>query len=161
MPSKDYDTNADLPPNTCPLIDRLLEKNREWFIAGWQAAKSVPVVGEPVAKIRKNTTGQVHIVAPDGNAFDMSKHIGSTLYTEPTMARAITESEISRLRKDAALGQRIRAEYNGMKTSTSERFLEALGVELDEDAAWAGIELDALLGIDTPITQPEDTYNVK
>lgn len=66
-------------------------------------------------------------------------------------AESVPDSELERLLNDAALGQHIRAKYNGMKTSTSERFLEALGVELDEDAAWASYTLETLLGIDAAI----------
>ena len=68
-------------------------------------------------------------------------------------AKSVPDAELERLRKDAALGQHIRAEYNSMKTSTSERFLEALGVELDEYAGWEGVTLETLLGIDAAIVR--------
>ena len=36
---------------------------------------------EPVAKVAKNTSGQITIQKPDGSYFDISKHIGVMLYT--------------------------------------------------------------------------------
>ena len=38
---------------------------------------------EPVAKIVKNKGGQITIQKPDSSYFDISKHIGDTLYTAP------------------------------------------------------------------------------
>jgi hypothetical protein len=39
-----------------------------------------------VAKIVRNTAGQISIQTPEGNSFDMSKHIGAVFYTTPPAA---------------------------------------------------------------------------
>lgn len=39
--------------------------------------------GEAVAKIVLNRAGQITMQTPDGDCFDMSKHVGVTLYTAP------------------------------------------------------------------------------
>jgi hypothetical protein len=44
-------------------------------------------VQEPVAKIVRNTAGQISIQTPEGNSFDMSKHIGAVFYTTPPAAQ--------------------------------------------------------------------------
>jgi hypothetical protein len=42
--------------------------------------------GEPVATVMRNKAGQIFMARPDGNAFDMYKYIGQSLYTSaPTI----------------------------------------------------------------------------
>ena len=45
----------------------------------WQASREALVV-EPVVVVDKNSAGQINLKRPDGDSFDMSKHIGETLY---------------------------------------------------------------------------------
>ena len=47
---------------------------------------------EPLAVIKRNESGQITMQAPDGNHFDMSKYVGSTLYTTPPQATALLEN---------------------------------------------------------------------
>ena len=79
--------------------DRRLEENKEWFTAGWQAAQSVPVVGEPVGYV----SGAIHQL---GNTFasvavkkSMSTYVDIPLYLAPTTS--ITAQELDALRKNA------------------------------------------------------------
>ena len=70
----------------------------EAFRAGWNMARTTnsmlginaaPVSApkqEPVAKVIRNESGQISMQKPDGTYFDMSKHIGQTLYTTPPTA---------------------------------------------------------------------------
>ena len=38
---------------------------------------------EPVMEVHKNSAGQISLRTPNGDAWDMSKHVGLTLYTTP------------------------------------------------------------------------------
>ena len=49
------------------------------FYLGWKASREALVV-EPVVVVDKNSAGQINLKRPDGDSFDMSKHIGETLY---------------------------------------------------------------------------------
>ena len=49
------------------------------FMDAWQASREALVV-EPVVVVDKNSAGQINLKRPDGDSFDMSKHIGETLY---------------------------------------------------------------------------------
>lgn len=49
------------------------------FYLGWKASREALSV-EPVVVVDKNSAGQINLKRPDGDSFDMSKHIGETLY---------------------------------------------------------------------------------
>lgn len=48
-----------------------------------QADRQEPVKDEPVAFVHRNEAGQISMKAPDGGGFDISKFVGSSLYTRP------------------------------------------------------------------------------
>ena len=41
---------------------------------------------QPVAKIERVATGAIALFAPGGGPFDMSQHVGASLYTRPAPA---------------------------------------------------------------------------
>lgn len=140
-----------------PFILDYDEKKHSGYVAPEQS-KSVPVVGEPVFVIFFDDTEVRPEVFMGAGAEDAARYRHKELLlrwnchlltTVPTIS--ISAAELERMQKDAELGQVIREKYSGMKTSTSERFLEAIGVELDEDAAWTSYTLETLLGIDAAI----------
>jgi hypothetical protein len=67
------------------IIDFSVEDIVSWkkAITAFKQALAAPVQ-EPVAKIVINTAGrQISIQTPEGDVFDVSKHVGAVLYTTP------------------------------------------------------------------------------
>ena len=81
----------------------------EGYKVGLQAKHSE---SEPVAKIVKNTGGQITIQKPEGSYFDISKHIGDMLYTKPQASDAEDKLKIAKDALQAECGNRCNAEYN-------------------------------------------------
>lgn len=42
--------------------------------------------GEAVAVVKQNATGQISMITPSGDYFDVSKHVGQTFFTQPAPA---------------------------------------------------------------------------
>lgn len=51
-------------------------------------AAPAPAPGEPVAVVRRNSAGQISMQTPEGAPFDMSRHVGTSLYAGPAPAVA-------------------------------------------------------------------------
>lgn len=75
-----------------------MEETRYWLQQYKQFAEKLVKAlssreGEAVARIERNMSGQIRIVAPNGDAFDMSQHVGVTLYaaTRRAIVRAAAE----------------------------------------------------------------------
>ena len=76
------------------------ESLRDEILAAWQAAQSVPVVGEPVAWIRKDQLQHVNTFGPALCHVYATEQPGTVaLHEKPTTS--ITAQELDALRKDA------------------------------------------------------------
>jgi hypothetical protein len=115
-----------------------------------QAEKQEPVKDEPVAFVHRNEAGQISMKASDGGSFDMSKFIGSSLYTHP---QPDLTAEVERLRKTIMF---LRSERPmARRLTTQEQRIAELESEVERlhqiarDAyeVWAGSD-----GIPEPIT---------
>ena len=73
------------------------KSQKEYAFMGYQAALSSL---EQIAKVHRNTAGQISIFDPSGNMFDVYKYIGEPLY------RIKTQQELS-LEELSALGQEL------------------------------------------------------
>ena len=112
--------------------------------------KQEPVKDEPVAFVHRNEAGQISMMASDGSSFDMSKFVGSSLYTRP---QPDLTAEVERLRNTIMF---LRSERPmARRLTTQEQRIAELEAEVERlrqicrDAyeVWAGSN-----GIPEPIT---------
>ena len=74
----------------------------EKAITAAEECLAAPEQSNPVAKIVRNASGQISMQSPAGSAFDMSKHVGETLYTaapQPTTPEPVNQMLLAALRK--------------------------------------------------------------
>jgi hypothetical protein len=114
-----------------------------------------------VAKIIRNASGQITIQGPDGDYFDMSEHIGATLYTSQTTA---TQAAVAAAMINVRPGLRAAGINMGLAGEELEFFINdtcsnvipaeataalmEFGVRLLEGAGlgnWPANEIDALI----------------
>ena len=91
------------------------ESLRDEILAAWQAAQSVPVVGEPVAWIRKDQLQHVNTFGPALCHVYATEQPGTVaLHEKPTTS--ITAQELDALRKDAERYRWLRSSSVGPAT---------------------------------------------
>jgi hypothetical protein len=88
-----------------------------------------------VAKIIRNASGQITIQGPDGDYFDMSEHIGATLYTSQTTA---TQAAVATAMRKAA---REVYSFTGIQEATRNHLIERILSSIPAEATAALREL--------------------
>ena len=69
---------------------------------GAPASKAEQAEPEPVAKVVLNRTNQITMQKPNGDCFDVSKHVGDFFYAAPVRTKDLTDDEAQKLWNDTS-----------------------------------------------------------